>query len=70
VLLVVEAVPEIASLLAAKTSAAQSNPAPAGRSKAAPSGNPAAAPIPRETRTYKGAIYEKGDDGQWHLQQN
>ena len=23
----------------------------------------------RETRTYKGAIYEKGDDGQWHLQQ-
>jgi Flp pilus assembly CpaE family ATPase len=24
--------------------------------------------IPRETRTYKGAVYEKGDDGQWHLQ--
>ncbi|HEV2487741.1 MAG TPA: AAA family ATPase [Terracidiphilus sp.] len=24
---------------------------------------------PRETRTYKGAFYEKGDDGQWHLQQ-
>jgi Flp pilus assembly CpaE family ATPase len=24
---------------------------------------------PRETRTYKGAVYEKGDDGQWHLQQ-
>jgi Flp pilus assembly CpaE family ATPase len=23
----------------------------------------------RETRTYKGAIYEKGEDGQWHLQQ-
>jgi hypothetical protein len=23
----------------------------------------------RETRTYKGAVYEKGDDGQWHLQQ-
>jgi hypothetical protein len=22
-----------------------------------------------ETRTYKGAIYEKGEDGQWHLQQ-
>ncbi len=21
---------------------------------------------PRETRTYKGVIYEKGDDGQWH----
>lgn len=24
---------------------------------------------PRETRTYKGVIYEKGDDGQWHRQQ-
>jgi len=24
----------------------------------------------RETRTYKGAVYEKGEDGQWHLQQN
>jgi Flp pilus assembly CpaE family ATPase len=23
-----------------------------------------------ETRTYKGAIYEKGEDGQWHLQKN
>jgi hypothetical protein len=23
---------------------------------------------PRETRTYKGAMYEKGEDGQWHLQ--
>lgn len=22
-----------------------------------------------ETRTYKGAVYEKGDDGKWHLQQ-
>jgi Flp pilus assembly CpaE family ATPase len=22
-----------------------------------------------ETRTYKGAVYEKGEDGQWHLQQ-
>jgi hypothetical protein len=21
---------------------------------------------PHETRTYKGVIYEKGDDGQWH----
>jgi hypothetical protein len=25
---------------------------------------------PRETRSYKGAIYEKGEDGQWHLQKN
>lgn len=32
-------------------------------------GKPAAASIkPRETRTYKGAVYEKGDDDQWHLQ--
>jgi hypothetical protein len=23
---------------------------------------------PRETRLYKGAVYEKGEDGQWHLQ--
>ena len=22
-----------------------------------------------ETRMYRGAIYERGDDGQWHLQQ-
>lgn len=28
----------------------------------------AAAIKPRETRLYKGAIYEKGDDDQWHLQ--
>lgn len=25
---------------------------------------------PRETRTYKGAVYEKGEDGQWHLLKN
>lgn len=25
---------------------------------------------PRETRRYKGAVYEKGEDGQWHLQRN
>jgi len=23
-----------------------------------------------QTRIYKGAIYEKGEDGQWHLQRN
>ena len=28
----------------------------------------AASTKPRETRTYKGAVYEKGDDDQWHLQ--
>lgn len=31
---------------------------------------PAAETRPRETRTYKGAVYEKGEDGQWHLQKN
>jgi Flp pilus assembly CpaE family ATPase len=30
----------------------------------------AAMAIARETRTYKGAVYEKGEDGQWHLQKN
>ncbi|HVN93617.1 MAG TPA: AAA family ATPase [Terracidiphilus sp.] len=25
---------------------------------------------PRETRTYKGAVYEKGEDGKWHLLKN
>jgi Flp pilus assembly CpaE family ATPase len=30
----------------------------------------AAKASPRETRSYKGAIYEKGEDGQWHLQKN
>lgn len=30
----------------------------------------AAKTSPRETRTYKGAVYEKGEDGQWHLQKN
>jgi len=24
----------------------------------------------RETRSYKGAVYEKGEDGKWHLQKN
>jgi len=29
---------------------------------------PASEATTRETRTYKGAVYEKGEDGQWHLQ--
>ena len=29
---------------------------------------PASETTTRETRTYKGAVYEKGEDGQWHLQ--
>ncbi len=35
-----------------------------------PHEQPAAETRPRETRTYKGAVYEKGEDGQWHLQKN
>ncbi|MGB8028129.1 MAG: hypothetical protein WCF30_00565 [Terracidiphilus sp.] len=35
-----------------------------------PSELTAAETRPRETRTYKGAVYEKGEDGQWHLQKN
>ena len=30
----------------------------------------ASKPNPPETRKYKGSIYEKGEDGQWHLQKN
>jgi len=48
------------------TNSAPEDPAPAevtGECAAATSN-------PRETRTYKGAIYEKGEDGQWHLQKN
>ncbi|HLW79456.1 MAG TPA: hypothetical protein VKU44_07630, partial [Terriglobia bacterium] len=48
--------------------AAIKNPPPASEQETAGSIPPRN--IPRETRTYKGAIYEKGDDGQWHLQQN
>ncbi len=35
-----------------------------------PHEQPAADTGPRETRTYKGAVYEKGEDGKWHLQKN
>jgi Flp pilus assembly CpaE family ATPase len=31
-------------------------------------GHHGAKKAPHETRMYKGALYEKGDDGQWHLQ--
>ena len=30
----------------------------------------AAENVTHETRTYKGAVYEKGEDGKWHIQQN
>jgi len=74
--IVVEPLPNVDELLAA---AAYSSLPPTGnaRSKApahadrntGSSGSATAATVQRETRTYKGAVYEKGDDGQWHLQQ-
>ena len=45
------------------------NPAPAGSNPAeARDEHTATEETPRETRVYKGAVYEKGEDGQWHLQ--
>ncbi|MGB7266187.1 MAG: hypothetical protein WBC92_11790, partial [Terracidiphilus sp.] len=47
------------------------NPASAGSALAEETGQQTATQTnPRETRTYKGAVYEKGEDGQWHLQKN
>jgi hypothetical protein len=43
-----------------------------GRQEAKQNVVPISTPIQKdalETRTYKGAVYEKGEDGQWHLQQ-
>jgi Flp pilus assembly CpaE family ATPase len=72
--IVVEALPDIEDLLAAASqSRAAHSGAPDGRGYAGrdtgSSGSTTAAKVQRETRTYKGAVYEKGDDGQWHLQQ-
>jgi CheY-like chemotaxis protein len=45
------------------------NSSPADSVQAEATGEHSAASTkPRETRTYKGAVYEKGDDDQWHLQ--
>lgn len=45
------------------------NSAPADSPSAAVRGERTASKTkPRETRIYKGAIYERGEDGQWHLQ--
>jgi hypothetical protein len=68
--LLVEGLPNIASML--KAAAGHTPFAPATeteRKPAASSGLRAAPKVQRETRTYKGATYEKGEDGQWHLQQ-
>jgi hypothetical protein len=80
VTLVVEEIQNVASLLASASKtpvqpSAVSHAAPAKAASAHTEQHAAngAAPVQktqRETRSYKGAIYEKGDDGQWHLQQN
>lgn len=71
----VEGLPNVASLLkaASKTPSASSLAAQSAAAGAAERGavrkdDQPAQRLQRETRTYKGAIYEKGDDGQWHLQ--
>lgn len=74
--LIVEPLANVDELFAAAT---QTSIPQAGnaRSKSSPhadrnngsNGSSPAAKVQRETRSYKGAIYEKGDDGQWHLQQ-
>jgi MinD-like ATPase involved in chromosome partitioning or flagellar assembly len=75
VVLEVEGSPEIASLPTAATETPSTRTFPAINSAHA---DPAPAEVMsertatktnlRETRRYKGAVYEKGEDGQWHLQ--
>jgi len=71
----VEGVPNLDSLLKARTEKAfkaietedRVGLADAGQEASASSSAPRQHGKP-ETRIYKGAIYEKGEDGQWHLQ--
>jgi Flp pilus assembly CpaE family ATPase len=41
-----------------------------GKPMAMPTGRPLSIANDTETRTYKGQVYKKGADGQWHLQQD
>jgi len=75
VVLEVKGSPDIASQPTAATDMpftrtfAATNSAPADSAPAEATGERTAAKTnPRETRTYKGAVYQKGEDGQWHLQ--
>jgi len=76
VALVVEGLTNIATLLTAATQtpatqtvhANNTGPANPEREKVTNS-NTTDEKSHRETHTYKGATYEKGEDGQWHLQQ-
>jgi Flp pilus assembly CpaE family ATPase len=77
VVLEVEASPVIASSPTAPTetqfawtfTATQSAPADAAPAEATGE-QTATKTSPRETRLYKGVIYEKSEDGKWHLQKN
>jgi TonB family protein len=75
VVLQVEGLPDIASSPTAATETPSTatfsaiNLAPADSVPAEVTGERTATKTnPRETHTYKGAVYEKGEDGQWHLQ--
>jgi hypothetical protein len=75
VTLIVEGLPNVAALIKATSQTAlargvTAQTATAGAAERGPlrMGDQPAQNLQRETRTYKGAIYEKGDDGQWHLQ--
>ena len=77
VVLEVEGSPDIASSPTAATETQSAwtftatNSAPADSQPAEVTGERTATKTnPRETRKYKGAVYEKGEDGQWHLQKN
>ena len=75
VVLEVQRLPDTASLPAARTETPSTstftviNSAPADSAPAEVMGEHTATKTNlRETRKYKGAVYEKGEDGQWHLQ--
>jgi len=74
VALEVEGLPNVASLLTATTQTpvaptlTANHNAPA-ESRRVTGGRTLIQGNPRKMRTYKGAVYVQGDDGQWHLQQ-
>jgi Flp pilus assembly CpaE family ATPase len=70
----VQGLPNIASLLTATTQTPVAaittvSPTAPTESQEVTSGGEAIQENQRKTRTYKGAVYVQGDDGQWHLQQ-
>ena len=76
VTLIVQGLPNIAALLESATQTASASGAPdrsvtagATETQVVTEGEQITPGVVRETHTYKGIIYEKGDDGQWHRQQ-